>query len=158
MARSSAHAARRRRWVAWFKAGNQSTCPRCGHAVCGDDDWHLDHLDPEDDSTSVPSHKTCNERHGGHEMATPSYEGHEMQMEMHSTIDLADPMSREGSGTSWIPDSSPMYGRMFMFGDDMLMLHGAIFPREPGRRCVLFSGHLRPDGAGGEYRRRDPSS
>jgi hypothetical protein len=48
---------------------------------------------------------------------------------MHSTIDLADPMSREGSGTSWIPDSSPMYGRMFMFGDDMLMLHGAIFPR-----------------------------
>src|SRR5438046_10344692 len=22
-----------------------------------------------------------------------------------------------------------MYGRMFMFGDDMLMLHGAIFPR-----------------------------
>ena len=52
-----------------------------------------------------------------------------MEMSMHSTIDLADPMSREGSGTSWIPDSSPMYGRMFMFGDNMLMLHGAIFPR-----------------------------
>jgi hypothetical protein len=56
--------------------------------------------------------------------------GHEkMQMEMHSTIDLADPMSREGSGTSWLPDSSPMYGKMFMFGQDMLMLHGAVFPR-----------------------------
>ena len=69
--------------------------------------------------------------HVGHEMHTPSHEGHEMQMEMsmHSTIDLADPMSREGSGTSWIPDSSPMYGRMFMFGENMLMLHGAIFPR-----------------------------
>src|SRR5438876_2064269 len=52
-----------------------------------------------------------------------------MEMSMHSTIDLADPMSREGSGTSWLPDSSPMYGRMFMFGEDMLMLHGAIFPR-----------------------------
>ena len=52
-----------------------------------------------------------------------------MQMAMHSSIDLADPMSREGSGTSWIPDSSPMYGRMFMFGENMLMLHGAIFPR-----------------------------
>src|SRR6266513_2478948 len=38
-------------------------------------------------------------------------------------------MSREGSGTSWLPDSSPMYGKMFMFGRDMLMLHGAIFPR-----------------------------
>jgi heavy metal-binding protein len=64
-----------------------------------------------------------------HEKPPPSHEGHEMQMEMHSSIDLADPMSREGSGTSWLPDSSPMYGKMFMFGEDMLMLHGAIFPR-----------------------------
>jgi hypothetical protein len=38
-------------------------------------------------------------------------------------------MSREGSGTSWLPDTSPMYGKMFMLGEDMLMLHGAIFPR-----------------------------
>jgi hypothetical protein len=69
--------------------------------------------------------------HQSHEMHEhpPSVAGHEMQMEMHSSIDVADPMSREGSGTSWLPDSSPMYGRMFMFGDDMLMLHGAIFPR-----------------------------
>ena len=66
---------------------------------------------------------------GGHEMHTPSQEGHEMHMEMHSSIDLAEPMSREGSGTSWLPDSSPMYARMFMFDDNMLMLHGAIFPR-----------------------------
>jgi hypothetical protein len=53
----------------------------------------------------------------------------EHSMSMHSSINLADPMSREGSGTSWIPDSSPMYGRMFMFGENMLMLHGAVFPR-----------------------------
>jgi hypothetical protein len=52
-----------------------------------------------------------------------------MHTEMHSSIDLADPMNREASGTSWLPDSSPMYGKMFMFGDDMLMLHGAISPR-----------------------------
>src|SRR5262245_5916707 len=57
------------------------------------------------------------------------HERMQMGMEMHSTINVADPMSREGSGTSWIPDSSPMYGRMFMFGENMLMLHGAIFPR-----------------------------
>jgi hypothetical protein len=61
--------------------------------------------------------------------AAGEHEHEKTQMEMHSTIDLADPMSREGSGTSWIPDSSPMYGRMFMFGENMLMLHGAIFPR-----------------------------
>jgi hypothetical protein len=57
------------------------------------------------------------------------HEGMQMGMEMHSSINLADPMSREGSGTSWIPDSSPMYGRMFMFGENRLMLHGAIFLR-----------------------------
>jgi hypothetical protein len=51
------------------------------------------------------------------------------QMAMPSSIDLADPMSRESSGTSWVPDSTPMYGRMFMFGNDMLMVHGGIFPR-----------------------------
>jgi hypothetical protein len=61
--------------------------------------------------------------------AAGEHEHEKMQMEMHSTINLADPMSREGSGTSWLPDSSPMYGRMFMFGENMLMLHGAIFPR-----------------------------
>ena len=50
-------------------------------------------------------------------------------MQMHSSIDIADPMSRESSGTAWVPDSTPMYGKMFMFGDDMLMLHGGAFPR-----------------------------
>jgi hypothetical protein len=65
-----------------------------------------------------------------HEMPSDSHNGHEeMQMKMQSSIDLAEPMSREGSGTSWLPDSSPMYARMFMFDDNMLMLHGAIFPR-----------------------------
>jgi hypothetical protein len=69
--------------------------------------------------------------HNANAMTMPhnDHGGHEMQMAMHSSIDIADPMSREGSGTSWLPDSSPMYGRMFMFDEDMLMLHGAIFPR-----------------------------
>jgi Heavy metal binding domain len=50
-------------------------------------------------------------------------------MAMASSLNLADPMSRESSGSSWVPDSTPMYSWMRMFGDDMLMLHGAIFPR-----------------------------
>src|SRR5437899_784408 len=61
--------------------------------------------------------------------AEGEHEHQKMQMGMYSSVDLADPMTREGSGTSWLPDSSPMYGRMFMFDGDMLMLHGAIFPR-----------------------------
>src|SRR6202040_3171131 len=51
------------------------------------------------------------------------------QMSMHSSGNVAEPMSRESSGTSWVPDSTPIYARMLMFGDDMLMLHGGIFPR-----------------------------
>jgi Heavy metal binding domain len=85
---------------------------------------HQSHQMHDASGMTMPHHD-----HGAHEIQPPSHEGHEMQMEMHSSIDLADPMSREGSGTSWLPDSSPMYGKMFMFGEDMLMLHGAIFPR-----------------------------
>ncbi len=61
--------------------------------------------------------------------ASHGMEHEEMQMSMQSSVNIADPMSRESSGTAWVPDSTPMYGKMFMFGDDMLMLHGAIFPR-----------------------------
>src|SRR3954451_1508657 len=82
-------------------------------------------------STSKIEHQTSNipqpEMHSSHMSDATQHD--EMEMSMPSTIDLADPMSREGSGTSWIPDSSPMYGRMLMFGENMLMLHGAIFPR-----------------------------
>lgn len=63
----------------------------------------------------------------GHEMS--GHEMHSMGHEMHSTVDLNDPMSRESSGTSWLPDSSPMYMKMRMKGDKMLMFHGTAFPR-----------------------------
>lgn len=55
--------------------------------------------------------------------------GMDMQHQMVSSVDLSDPMSREGSGTSWVPDSSPIYAKMKMKGRDMWMLHGMIFPR-----------------------------
>src|SRR6202011_4725221 len=54
---------------------------------------------------------------------------HKMQMSMQSSVNIADPMNRESSGTAWVPDSTPIYGHMMMFGGDMLMLHGGIFPR-----------------------------
>jgi Heavy metal binding domain len=99
-------------------------CPKCG--------MKLVPLKEEKHRTSNVEHPTSNARttetHASH-TTRAAHEMHEMQMEMHSSIDLAEPMSREGSGTSWLPDSSPMYGRMFMFDDSMLMLHGAIFPR-----------------------------
>ncbi|MCD9189341.1 MAG: hypothetical protein LUM44_23190 [Pyrinomonadaceae bacterium] len=50
--------------------------------------------------------------------------------QMRSTVNLADPMSRAGSGTSWLPDSSPVYAYMKMFKDGgMFMAHGTAFLR-----------------------------
>ena len=89
-------------------------CPKCGMKLV---------LVKESKRSTRNSQLSTSSRH------PPSHGGHDMHMEMHSTVDLADPMSREASGTSWLPDSSPMYGKMFMFDQNMLMLHGAIFPR-----------------------------
>ena len=106
-------------------ANHPGNCPKCG--------MKLTPVAQEKSSTLNTQHPTSHDGHvpSSHEMHQhpSSHGGHEMEMPMQSSIDLADPMSREGSGTSWLPDSSPMYGKMFMFGEDMLMLHGAIFPR-----------------------------
>lgn len=39
------------------------------------------------------------------------------------------PMGRNGSGTAWLPDASPMYGYMFHKNKWMYMLHGNLFLR-----------------------------
>jgi Heavy metal binding domain len=79
-------------------------CPKCGMPLV-----------PVTANRSHTTHRTDSDNHA--------------EMMMTSSVNLADAMNREGSGTSWLPDSTPVYGRMLMFGDDMLMLHGAIFPR-----------------------------
>ena len=132
-------------------ANHPGNCPKCGMKLVPVDEEkkrptpiNREQAHNAQHSTSNHSRHPQNQSHQTHDssgmamphhdnsanaMHPPSHERHEMRMEMRSTIDLADPMSREGSGTSWLPDSSPMYGKMFMFGEDMLMLHGAIFPR-----------------------------
>src|SRR5260370_12397025 len=42
-----------------------------------------------------------------------------------SEAGLQLPHGREGSGTSWMPDSTPVFAHHFMAGDWMLMLHYA---------------------------------
>lgn len=51
------------------------------------------------------------------------------QMAMSSAFSLNLPMSRNGSGTSWNPDASPMYGYMLHKSGWMFMFHGDVFPR-----------------------------
>jgi hypothetical protein len=102
-------------------------CPKCGMTLV-----------PLKPKSKTPTSNEADMQHHDHDMmnhgaprgaASHGMEQQEMKMSMQSSVNIADPMSRESSGTSWVPDSTPIYGKMFMFGDDMLMLHGAIFPR-----------------------------
>jgi hypothetical protein len=53
---------------------------------------------------------------------------HDMQMDspMSSSYSLNLPMSRNGSGTSWLPDAAPMYGLMIHSKKWMYMFHGNV--------------------------------
>jgi hypothetical protein len=59
---------------------------------------------------------------------------HQMKMDS-STIPMSHsyslnlPMNRNGSGTGWLPDASPMYGYMLHSKKWMYMIHGNIFIR-----------------------------
>jgi len=50
-------------------------------------------------------------------------------MMMNSQYSLDLPMNRDGSGTSWVPDQTPMYGYMFHGKKWMTMIHGSFFIR-----------------------------
>jgi hypothetical protein len=52
-----------------------------------------------------------------------------MHHSMPSAYSLNLPMNRNGSGTAWLPDESPMYGVMYHSKNWMYMLHGNIFLR-----------------------------
>lgn len=50
-------------------------------------------------------------------------------MAMSHAFSLNLPMNRNGSGTAWSPDATPMYGYMVHSAGWMFMFHGDIFPR-----------------------------
>ena len=54
---------------------------------------------------------------------------HHSSMHMASAFSKNLPMSRNGSGTGWLPDASPMSGAMFHSNKWMYMLHGNLFLR-----------------------------
>ena len=82
---------------------------------------HTDHAAANPAKTPVHDHAApvAGESHAAHGPTS-----------MSSTVNIGEPMSREGSGTSWVPDSSPMHAYMKMYEDgSMLMLHGTMFFR-----------------------------
>lgn len=59
---------------------------------------------------------------------------------MPSSLSLILPMSMNGSGTSWQPSASPMYGYMLHTDKWMFMFHGDIFVRY-NRQNIFEAGH-----------------
>src|SRR6476659_7222019 len=54
--------------------------------------------------------KHTDSNHGSDHASGTTHEMHAMEsMMMQSSINLTEPMSRESSGTSWVPDSTPVY-------------------------------------------------
>ncbi|MGC4042584.1 MAG: hypothetical protein QM758_02125 [Armatimonas sp.] len=79
--------------------------------------------------TCLEGIKAGNGRYSAAEGVTPDMlfeQPMEMGMEMLGTLGPWR-MNREGSGTTWLPDSSPMYGRMSQSGKWQLMQMGAAF-------------------------------
>jgi len=73
-------------------------------------------------------------RHDGHTMPAHDtmpmmHEHASMKHNMSHSYSLHLPMSRNGSGTGWLPDASPMYGTMYHTPKWMYMLHGNLFLR-----------------------------
>ena len=84
-------------------------CPKCGMTLVP--------VSAEKQTKSPSPTPKADVSHRSHE-SHRTYETHEQEMPMRSSLNIADPMSRESSGSSWVPDSTPMYGRMLMFGDE----------------------------------------
>lgn len=85
-------------------------------------DEHQHHRETDDEkSENVPEMKSDDKKMSGMTHG---------EMKMSAVTDLGAAMSRESSGTAWVPESSPVYGTMKMFGDgSMLMFHGNVFLR-----------------------------
>lgn len=66
--------------------------------------------------------------HGGHDMEMDT-SMHMMDVPMSHAFSLSLPMNRNGSGTAWLPDASPMYGYMIHSKKWMYMVHGSLFLR-----------------------------
>jgi hypothetical protein len=69
------------------------------------------------------------EHHGPHVM---NIDKNMHNIAMSHAYSLSLPMNRNGSGTGWLPDASPMYGYMIHSNNWMLMFHGGIFLRYTG--------------------------
>lgn len=83
-------------------------------------------------TTQAQHHHTDTASHQSmpmHHMADTSHQMSHHTGRMTSQFSRTLPMNRDGSGTSWMPDESPMYGYMIHGKKWMTMIHGNVFLR-----------------------------
>ncbi|MEP6944481.1 MAG: hypothetical protein ABJA02_01085 [Acidobacteriota bacterium] len=86
------------------------------------------HSPDEDKMENMPGMKSDEKKPA--DMSSMPGMGHDHAMKMSSVTNIGDPMDRESSGTSWAPDSTPMYAKMKMNSDgSMWMFMGTAFLR-----------------------------
>jgi len=100
---------------------------------------HGNHL-PVKESSKPAAKDSTTQKHQEHDhqmVKEDSTEHDVMNMQDHEykTMSMSHafsrnlPMTRNGSGTAWLPDNSPMYGYMFHSKNWMYMIHGDLYIR-----------------------------
>lgn len=86
---------------------------------------HEHHQQQADTSLHIKDHRMENMKpsKGMHHSSDSSMQ---MDMPMSHAFSLNLPMNRNGSGTGWLPDASPMYGVMLHAKKWMYMIHGSV--------------------------------
>jgi hypothetical protein len=91
---------------------------------------HEGHTLPQDTAKGHQHHPGMQMNHGAMASDTMQHAGMNHGMgSMSHAFSRNLPMNRNGSGTSWHPDATPMYGYMKHAGDWMLMFHGQLWLR-----------------------------
>jgi len=88
---------------------------------------HTSHPHPTDTVPAKKQQQTAQHNHGGNNHGTHGHD--DAAHTMSHAFSLHLPMNRNGSGTGWLPDNSPMYGYMAHKKDWMFMVHGNLFLR-----------------------------
>ncbi|WP_276135184.1 hypothetical protein [Polluticoccus soli] len=114
---------------------------------------HSEHMHAADTTMQHDMEEHDHTTHKGHEMNMEADSSMQHDMGgMHGDHDMSSmshayslnlPMNRNGSGTGWLPDESPMYGKMYHTKKWMFMLHGNVFVRYV--KTDLFDNGTRGD-------------
>jgi len=99
-------------------ATQKKATPSVGQKAKPAPNQHQDTTQNHADHTNHVADTQGHTVHGGHDMSNMSH-----------AYSLNLPMTRNGSGTGWLPDESPMFGYMMHSRKWMYMIHGNIFLR-----------------------------